>query len=375
MTSNLVVDIYIILGLIALSVGVFFVTSILTSSSIKSFPNKLLALLLLIASYELCYGIVIRSGFIFKIPSWFGWGGVFLLAYGPLLYIYSLSLIKKEFTLRSVYLLHFIPFLIWQIIHIKSYFKPSSIKIEKLIRHWDVKAGVVRQIDVGIIDLSIIIYIILTFILLSKFKKSSIGFINKYKINRIWVKRLLYFYLLIWLLLKGSILLSNFEIINISHSAVEIILYSLFTLIISFLWINQMGTDIPYHGWTQKYSSSYLSKNDTNIRLNKILQLVEKEKRYKDPKISLNQLADELNISSKHLSQIINEQMNMNFSEFINSYRIKETTKRLSDLNNDIFTIESIALDAGFNSIDSFYRSFKRHTGLTPTDFRKTRKN
>jgi AraC-like DNA-binding protein len=70
------------------------------------------------------------------------------------------------------------------------------------------------------------------------------------------------------------------------------------------------------------------------------------------------------------LSQTINEQLRQSFSEFLNSYRIEEAKRRLRDPAFKHLSILGIAEDVGFNSKSSFNAVFKKHTNLTPSEFR-----
>jgi len=97
---------------------------------------------------------------------------------------------------------------------------------------------------------------------------------------------------------------------------------------------------------------------------------MQKDKPFLESEITINRLADLLGTSIHKLSQVINEEHNRNFFDFINYYRINEVKKLLSDSTIDDFKIESIAYDCGFNSKSSFYAIFKKHTHLTPTEYR-----
>jgi AraC-like DNA-binding protein len=74
----------------------------------------------------------------------------------------------------------------------------------------------------------------------------------------------------------------------------------------------------------------------------------------------------------KYVSQVINEYYEQNFNNFLNSYRIKEACKRMSDLENyGNYTIEAISESVGFKSRSTFVASFKRITGLTPSQYQR----
>ncbi|MEP0265308.1 helix-turn-helix domain-containing protein [Dokdonia sp.] len=98
--------------------------------------------------------------------------------------------------------------------------------------------------------------------------------------------------------------------------------------------------------------------------------LLENEKIYKNPDISLRSIATRLDISVTYLSQLINKISGVNFSDFVNEYRVKESQKLLTHPNYSGYAILSIGLESGFNSKSTFYAAFKKHTGVTPSIYR-----
>lgn len=98
--------------------------------------------------------------------------------------------------------------------------------------------------------------------------------------------------------------------------------------------------------------------------------LLDNEKIYKNPDISLGSIAARLDISVTYLSQLINRISGVNFSDFINEYRVKESQRLLTHPNYTGYAILSIGLESGFNSKSTFYAAFKKHTGVTPSVYR-----
>mgnify|MGYP001797330743 CR=1 FL=1 len=90
---------------------------------------------------------------------------------------------------------------------------------------------------------------------------------------------------------------------------------------------------------------------------------------FKNPNLILRDLATELNIPEHQLSQLVNDNLKLGFSNYINNYRVEEAKKML--LVNNKITIEAIGYEAGFNSKASFFTTFKARTGTTPNQFRK----
>lgn len=107
------------------------------------------------------------------------------------------------------------------------------------------------------------------------------------------------------------------------------------------------------------------------VYYDELTRLLVHGKVYRDANLSLGSMADTLNISVTYLSQLVNRLGGQNFSDHINSYRVLEAKHMLTDTRYEDYTILSIGLEAGFNSKSTFYSAFKKHTGLTPTQFRQ----
>lgn len=103
-----------------------------------------------------------------------------------------------------------------------------------------------------------------------------------------------------------------------------------------------------------------------------LLVLMEKEKPFLDSEISLIKLAEKLNISAHQLSYVINKGFDENFFQFINGYRIKEAQKLILDPKMNHLSLLGIGFEVGFNSKTVFNTTFKKVTGKTPSEFKKS---
>ncbi len=103
----------------------------------------------------------------------------------------------------------------------------------------------------------------------------------------------------------------------------------------------------------------------------RVLALIESEKLYRNPALSMDILAQKSNLSNGYLSQIINQKEGKNFYDFINTYRIEEVKAHLKDAEYDHYSILGIGLEAGFQSKSTFNAVFKKMTGMTPTQYKK----
>ncbi|WP_462250646.1 helix-turn-helix domain-containing protein [Ferruginibacter sp.] len=103
----------------------------------------------------------------------------------------------------------------------------------------------------------------------------------------------------------------------------------------------------------------------------KISVLMESEKIYEDPELSLTQVAKQLKTNPSLLSKIINQGFQLNFNDFINNYRITAVKEKLQAGEQKKQTLLGIAYDCGFNSKATFNRAFKKTTGASPKEWLK----
>ena len=113
-------------------------------------------------------------------------------------------------------------------------------------------------------------------------------------------------------------------------------------------------------------------EEDEKLLFDKINTLIDDEKLYTEPKLNIDFLANEVDINASKLSTIINHFSTKNFNDYINEFRIELAKKLLIDADYINYTITAIGLESGFNSKSTFYYTFKKLTGLTPTEYQKS---
>lgn len=117
----------------------------------------------------------------------------------------------------------------------------------------------------------------------------------------------------------------------------------------------------------EKYANIHIDKSEVIQHLEKIKLTINEEQLYKNPNLTLPILAKKLNIRPQLLSQLLNNNLNKSFSQFINEYRIEEAKQLLKAHPN--LKIEIIAEKCGFNSNSTFYTAFKKITNTTPAKY------
>jgi AraC-like DNA-binding protein len=195
------------------------------------------------------------------------------------------------------------------------------------------------------------------------------------EINLSWLRRITFISMIVWVF--GIII----ELVQISDPVTS--LQGLVPISIAFL-IYTMG----YLGLRQpeifsgasgeqvadpsKYERSGLSESSARRIHQKLLALMNEQHIYRDSDLKLNQLAHELSTSSNYLSQVINQIEEQNFYDFINEYRINDVKKKMRDGKYANQTILSLAYEAGFNSKSAFNTAFKKHTDMTPSQYKNS---
>ncbi len=117
-----------------------------------------------------------------------------------------------------------------------------------------------------------------------------------------------------------------------------------------------------------KYETSGLGEDHSEL-LGQVRAYMDTHRPYLDAGFNLKHLAAEMQVSANYISQSVNTSLSINFSEFVNQYRISESQLRLKDESYAHLSIEGIGQSVGFRSKSSFYTSFKKQKGMTPKAF------
>ena len=116
-----------------------------------------------------------------------------------------------------------------------------------------------------------------------------------------------------------------------------------------------------------------LTPDLANLRT-KLLALMATETPYREPELSLADLARRLHTNPVVLSQVINAGLGRNFNDFVNEYRVDECKRQVVNPANAHLSLLGIALDCGFNSKATFNRAFRKFTGQSPKEYVETQK-
>ncbi len=140
-------------------------------------------------------------------------------------------------------------------------------------------------------------------------------------------------------------------------------------LIFSFSFYYLLGRALIMRSNITPRNPSKTIENGAEL-LERVNVLMKKEKPFINPKLKLDDLAKEVDLSRHMLSQLLNEEYESGFSHYVKEYRVKEA-KQLIATRSEL-SLEGIGYEAGFNSKSAFFEAFKKIENRTPAEFKKS---
>jgi AraC-like DNA-binding protein len=214
-----------------------------------------------------------------------------------------------------------------------------------------------------------------TYALVKKEERTILRDKFQIKIETDWLKKLLFFGLLICLFWLSSTLYSS---VNPDSAHVIALRYCVWISIsILIYWLSYLGN---YHGvlfkqrtlLRERISREKLSfPKKKNPKIEFIKRVIEEEKLFLDPMLNANKASEKLQLSEKYFMRVFTEHSQESFANYIKHLRIDEAKRILVDKNYEDYTVVAIALESGFNSKSAFYRVFKEVTGITPSEYKR----
>lgn len=133
-----------------------------------------------------------------------------------------------------------------------------------------------------------------------------------------------------------------------------------------------LKVETPFVQPIKKYKKPLFSQAEVEKLKQQVLALMQNQRPYLDPDLSLKDLAELLAIPPNYMSQLLNAGFNQNFSEFVNTYRLEAFKQQVADPKQRHLTILALAYESGFNSKTVFNNFFKKSTGQTPRTYWKS---
>ncbi len=317
-----------------------------------------------------------------------------LLFIGPVIYFYTQSLLNPAFHLTKRNFLHFLPGILYLIYSLFIWIYDKYIFKD----YYFYKDGMDKDFDnwyhnTGLISMAIYFTASIRYYnLYRKLMFQVVSYANSILFK--WIKTYLYSFLVM------LVLPIVFDIISIFYPELNSYtgswwFFLFFSIIMYYVAItgyaNPIVTKIPFEiSMFDKKPALLLSSNYSteNIIIDiehetfkenhspeienwkaKIETLIQAQKLYQNPELTLTDLAKKLETNAAVVSKTINQGFGLNFNDFINNYRIEAVKTSFEIGEHKKSTLLGIAFDCGFNSKATFNRAFKKNTGLSPKDF------
>jgi AraC-like DNA-binding protein len=321
-----------------ISLGVYL---ILTAKA-NSLANNLLGILLVIFGLRISKSVFLyfTSDLDFLLITL---GLTLILSFGPLFYFYVRSFLEETFQLRRQHLIHAVPFLIFMGLNFSGV----------LSKDFYLAFGII------FIYLHFLGYIIASFVWQRRYWQ--LASVSGSEVKKKWVNYLHIGIALIW------VSYFTYLLDELVPYIVGPITYSLVIYPLSF-WAIANKVLQPTE---KKYQNSRLNNQESQQVITKLEAYIQAGQPFLNPDLKLTMVATQLKTTPHTLSQVVNENFQQNFRQYLNSHRVKSAQRMLALPENDHLTIASIAYDSGFNSLSAFNTAFKKVLQQTPSQYRK----
>ena len=374
-----------ILNILGAAQAVLFAGALLGTKRGNIHANRVLAALLLSISVLLTWGILSHTRYMLRVPQLAQLHVPFQFLIGPLVFFYVRALLENHSGLGKRDLWHFISSLICVVYLTPFYFQSSEYKLNYLLAayrsyptEWHVRTILLMA------QALVYLIIIIVSIPALRVRKKDAKAANIDPPDLFWARAWVGIFTVIWL---AGVFRYAFDY-SVQTNLIVPLFFSVFIYVAVYQRLRRPESAVKSEAVdepvvntpadvtaTKKYEKSTLTSERSDRYVRRLVETMEKEKLYLDSDLTLQKLAQRLSIHPHHLSQIINERLNQNFFDFINSYRVEEAKKRLIDPSEKHFSIIAIAGEVGFNSKSSFNSVFKKYVNMTPSEWRKTYSN
>ena len=385
--ASLTLDWLHIIALLGAIQGVF-LAGVLATKRTNRTANRLLAAAMFAFSIYLASGVYQAAGFVQVFPHFFGVAYLLPLLFGPLIYLYAVTVADRTNRLTRRDALHFAPFLAAVVAGLPIYLMSGA---DKIAFYHQLQVGE-RPLLLRIMDplklVSGVTYATMTILFLRRHhERIKESYSSLERVSLRWLLWLGAGAAAIWMLAVAFEVLQSTGLLRIERGddfvslGIAVMVYG-----IGYMGLRQpevfryetaeYPVPVPEppepETGAPRYERSGLTDREAERLKDALTALMEKERPWQDSDLTLADLAARLSTTPHRLSEVLNSQLGQTFYDFVNGYRVREVQRRIAAGEAQQVTMLSLALDAGFASKSTFNLVFKKHTGQTPSDFRQT---
>jgi AraC-like DNA-binding protein len=408
-----------VIALLGAIQGVFLAGVLATKRSNRT-PNRLLAATMVAFSIYLATSVYHAGGFERVFPHFFGAAHPMPFLFGPLIYLYAVTVADhdRRFSWRDT--LHFVPFVMTVIVGLPIYTMSGA---EKIALYQQMQTGQIPLQVVIAAQLKLVfgvIYATMTIVFLRRHRdRVKESYSSLERVNLTWLLWLGAGAAAIWLMAVVFQLTESAGVMRIGRGddlislAIAVMVYG-----IGYMGLRQpeifryetaeyrvpaearaegralqspapreeaadAGPESPKprapatlhltgrDADTPRYERSGLTDREAEQLKDALMTAMDRDRPWRDSDLTLADLADRLSTTPHKLSEVLNSQLGQTFYDFVNSYRVREVQRRIAAGDAKRLKMLALALDAGFASKSTFNTVFKKHTSQTPSDYRQ----
>jgi AraC-like DNA-binding protein len=346
-----------------------------THRSGRKVSNRLLGAFFLVIGLNLMDNLLLIKGTYAGNPGFGLWSVWLLLLFGPLLYLYTQSILYRDFRLSLSKGWHFVPFVllfvITEIYWLTRGPADRRLMLEQIMTR---KVAGYQYWDSALIFVQFFLYMFVSFRLIGRFKRAAGDAFSDYRrIDIRWLSNSLLFFTAAMALaaVNSFIGLTSLAAYWLPVFLVVIGLVWVYINVLLLMALKDSELFAVLEDQPVAPPAEVKASEEWSGVLEQLRGYMETRRPWLDPDLTLEQLALQLKLRPKLLSQAINEGLGQNFFEFINRYRIGEAKRLLTNPVDKKITVLEVLYQVGFNSKSSFNTVFKKQTGLTPSEFKK----
>lgn len=272
-------------------------------------------------------------------------GPAIFIFIGPFLYLYIRASVRKDNASSKIWKLHIF---LWVLIALGIYF----------IYPFKEYVTLNKNVILPLINIQWLIYILVSGYLLKPVIKKLFRKSQRISVFERWLSLLLMGTLILW----AVYFFTSYNYFIAGSITFSALFYCFFLF---FVFNKKIVLEIFKS--ERKNLINQLENDEIITLIEDLYSLMENQKLFKNPTLKSSEVALELGITIHQFSQLLNDNLGKNFSVFVNEYRVEEAKKLL--FKNTKYTLEAVGNQAGFNSKTSFFNTFKKIAGTTPSKY------
>jgi len=298
----------------------------------------------------------------------------------PLFYLYVLAVCYSDFRLKWKHSLHLLPIIVVNLVFLPRFYLGMNKEILNSID----QMPEIYFIQI-LIEFQYVFYIVSAFLVLKQYKEIYLeNYANPSSLTYKYLFQMTIVFLVAHCLvaLKNVLRYSDYRQVFLW---LNVVVGTVALFITCWLVMKALNHPELFRGINSKLklTKDILPEiNDNTIEVkehyNEVIdeqilnlkQYMTDKEPFLDPSLTIQELANQIDIPVRDLSVLINHKMDQHFFDFVNEYRIQKAMTILKDESKNDLTVLEILYEVGFNSKSSFNTSFKKYTNLTPTAYR-----